>query len=95
MERIDFFTALQQLSAAAEILAKAGPDDMRADGVRLLAFFRMFDESSNRVERTRVTFDDALFVQTAQAALALVGRNEFAAARALLEQAQSLLGELK
>jgi hypothetical protein len=91
MERIDFFAALRQLSAAAEILAKAGPDNMHADAVRLLAFFRTFDESGSRVERAVSAFNGALFVQTAQAALALVGRNEFAAARALLEQAQSLL----
>jgi hypothetical protein len=95
MQRIDFVTALRQLSAAAEILAKAGPDDMRADAVRLLAFFRTFNESDDRVEYAGEAFNDALFVQTAQAALALVGRNEFAAARALLEQAQSLLDELK
>jgi hypothetical protein len=95
MERTDFVTALRQLSAAAELLGKAGPHDMRADAVRLLAFFRTFDNADNRLGRADVAFDDALFVQTAQAALTLVGRNEFAAARALLEQAQSLLDESK
>jgi hypothetical protein len=95
MERTDFSAALRQLSAAAEILAKAGPYEMRAEAVRLLAFFRTCDASGNRAERAVATSDDARFVQTAQAALALVGRNEFAAAHALLEQAQSLSEELK
>ncbi|GAB7521075.1 hypothetical protein [Paraburkholderia sp. 2C] len=94
MERIDIFTALRQLSAAAEILAKAGPDGMRADAVGLLEFFRTLEKSGGRIERD-AALDGALFVQTAQAALALVGRNEFAAARALLEQAQSLLNKLE
>jgi hypothetical protein len=95
MKRIDFLAALRQLSAAAEILAKAGPDNLRADAVRLLAFFRTFDESGARAEQAGEAFNDALFVQTAQAALALVGRNEFAAVHALLEQAKMLLDELK
>jgi hypothetical protein len=92
MERNEFVAALRQLIAAAELLARAGPDDMRADGLRLLAYFRQFDEPSDGREQTSVKFDEALFAQTAHAALALVGRNEFAASRALLEQARSLLG---
>ncbi|CAB3773773.1 hypothetical protein [Paraburkholderia humisilvae] len=91
MEHSDFLNALHQLAAAADILAKAGPEAMRTDAIELQAVFRKHDEPDSAIELNDVTFDDRLFVQTAQAALTLAGRNEFAASRALLEQARSLL----
>jgi hypothetical protein len=90
MERSEFVTAIRQLDAAAEILAKAGPQDWEFDAFRLLAFFRQYDNLGPGLEAF-VTSDDELFARTAQAALTMAGRNEFAASHALLEQARSLL----
>lgn len=90
MERAEFLAATRQLAAAAEILAKAGPQDWRSDAFQMLAFFRRYDQpgaGSNAV----VTSDDDLFARTGHAALTMAGRNEFAASHALLEQARSLL----
>jgi hypothetical protein len=91
MEHADFLAALRQLAAAAEILAKTGPENMRADAFEFHAFFRRFEQPGEGIERGNATSDDALLVQTAHAALTMAGRNEYAASRALLEQAQSLL----
>ena len=90
MERSEFVTAIRQLNAAAEILTKAGPKDREFDAFQLLAFFRRYDNLGLASEAV-VTSDDELFARTAQAALTMSGRNEFAASRALLEQARSLL----
>jgi hypothetical protein len=90
MERSEFVTAIRQLDAAAQILAKAGPRDSEFDAFQLLAFFRRYDNVSPGLEAS-VTSDDELFARTAQAALTMAGRNEFAASHALLEQARSLL----
>lgn len=90
MERTTFVTAIRQLSAAAEIAAKSGPQDFRFDAFQLLAFFRRYDDSGVSL-MTISTSNDALFLQTAAAALTMAGRNEFAASVALLEQARSLL----
>ncbi|ANB76843.1 hypothetical protein [Paraburkholderia phytofirmans] len=90
MERAEFLAATRQLVAAAEILAKAGPQDWRSDAFQMLAFFRQYDHpgaGSNAV----ATSDDALFARTGHAALTMAGRNEFAASHALLKQAQALL----
>ncbi|MFM0063873.1 hypothetical protein [Paraburkholderia aspalathi] len=90
MERSEFLAVTRQLAAAAELLAKAGPDEWRLDAFQMLAFFRRYDQpgaGSNAV----VTSNDELFASTGHAALTMAGRNEFAASRALLEQAQSLL----
>ncbi|MGF6979898.1 hypothetical protein QFZ94_008415 [Paraburkholderia sp. JPY465] len=90
MERTRFLAASRQLAAAAEILAKAGPQDGRLDAFEMLAFFRQFDEPGlglNVVE----TSDDELFARTSDAAVTMAGRNEFAASHALLKQARSLL----
>ncbi|MGV2289674.1 hypothetical protein AAHK20_13270 [Trinickia sp. YCB016] len=90
MERSEFLAATRQLSAAAEILAKSGPQDWRFDAFQMLAFFRRFDQLGlglNAVE----TSDDELFARTGEAALTMAGRSEFAASHALLQQAQSLL----
>jgi hypothetical protein len=82
--------AIQQLCAAAEIAANAGPLESRFDAFQLLAFFRRYDDSG--LSQTAVpTSNDELFVRTAEAALAMAGRKEFAASLALLEQAHSLL----
>ncbi|MGF6871448.1 hypothetical protein [Paraburkholderia sp. MM5477-R1] len=90
MERSTFVTAIRQLSAAAEIAAKAGPQDFRFDAFQLLAFFRRYDDSGLS-HKAGSTSNDELFVRTAEAALTMAGRNEFAASLALLEQARSLL----
>ncbi|MFL9912855.1 hypothetical protein [Paraburkholderia sp. RL17-337-BIB-A] len=90
MESTTFVMVIRQLSAAAEIAAKAGPQDVRVDAFRLLASFRRYDDSG--LSQTLVsTSNDELFLRTAEAALTMAGRNEFAASLALLEQARSLL----
>ncbi|CAB3751215.1 hypothetical protein [Paraburkholderia solisilvae] len=91
MEHADFVAALRQLAAAAEMLATNGPENMREDAFECHAFFRRFEQPGVGIERGNATSDDALFVQTAHAALTMAGRNEYAASRALLQQAQSLL----
>jgi hypothetical protein len=90
MKRSDFFAAIQQLGAAADILARNGPQEWQLDAFKLLSVFRRYDQS-NLDLRPAVTSDDELFMRTAQAALTMAGRNEFAASHALLEQAISLL----
>lgn len=90
MERATFVMAIRQLCAAAQIAAKAGPQDFRFDAFQLLAFFRRYDDSGLS-RKTGSTSNDELFLRTAEAALTMAGRNEFAASLALLEQAQSLL----
>ncbi|NUX57756.1 hypothetical protein FSB65_30875 [Paraburkholderia sp. JPY418] len=78
------------MAAAAEILAKVGPQDGRLDAFEMLAFFRQLDQPGpglNAVE----TSDDELFARISDAALTMAGRNEFAASHALLNQARSLL----
>ena len=90
MEHAAFVTAIRQLSAAAEISANAGPQDFRFDALQVLAFFRRYDNSG--LGQTAVsTSNDELFLRTAEAALTMAGRNEFAASLALLEQARLLL----
>ncbi len=90
MERATFVMAVRQTCAAAEIAAQAGPQDFRFDAFQLLAFFRRYDDWG--LSQTLVsTSNDELFLRTAEAALTMAGRNEFAASLALLEQAQSLL----
>jgi hypothetical protein len=90
MKRSDFFAAIQQLGAAADILARNGPQEWQLDAFKLLSVFRRYDQS-NLDLRPAVNSDDELFMRTAQAALTMAGRNEFAASHALLEQAISLL----
>jgi hypothetical protein len=90
MERSEFLAATRQLAAAAELLAKAGPEDGRSDAFQMLAFFCRYDQPGIGLN-TVATSDDALFAQTGHAALTMAGRNEFAAAHALLKQARSLL----
>jgi hypothetical protein len=89
MERSEFLAATRQLAAAAELLAKAGPEDGRSDAFQMLAFFRRYDHPGVGLNAL-ATSDDALFAQTGHAALTMAGRNEFAAAYALLKQARSL-----
>jgi hypothetical protein len=90
MERAEFLTAARQLAAAAEILAKAGPEDWRFDAFQMLAFFRRYDDPGSGAHPL-ATSNDELFARTGHAALTMAGRNEFAASLALLEQARSLL----
>lgn len=90
MERSEFLAATRQLAAAAELLAKAGPQDGRLDAFDMLAFFRRYDAPSPGLNAV-ATSDDALFARTGHAALTMAGRNEFAASHALLKQARSLL----
>ncbi|MFB9129066.1 hypothetical protein E2553_05925 [Paraburkholderia dipogonis] len=90
MDRTQFLQATRQLAAAAEILATAGPKDLRLDASRMLEFFRRYDRPGPELNAV-ATSDDDLFARTGQAALTMAGRNEFAASHALLEQARSLL----
>ena len=90
MNRSEFLQATRQLAAAAELLAKAGPQESRFDAFELLAFFRGYDHPGPELN-VAATSDDELFVRTGHAALTMAGRNEFAASHALLKQAQSLL----
>jgi hypothetical protein len=90
MDRSEFLLATRQLAAAAEILAKAGPQDSRLDALQMLDFFRRYDHPGVALNVVAPS-DDELFASTGHAALTLAGRNEFAAAHALLKQARSLL----
>ena len=90
MNPSEFLAAIRQLEAAAELLAKAGPRDWQGNAFRLLESFRRYD-SPGLVLSSVETSSDELFARTAQAALTMAGRNEFAAAHALLEQARSLM----
>ncbi|NYH15550.1 hypothetical protein [Paraburkholderia bryophila] len=90
MDRAAFLVAIRQLCAAADIAAKAGPQDLRFAAFQSLAFFRRYDDTG--LSRTAAsTSNDELFLRTAEAALTMAGRNEFPASLALLEQAKSLL----
>jgi hypothetical protein len=87
MEREDFEEAINQLVAAADLVASAE----HGLGVQQLrAFFRLQQSRLHEI-RSKHTTDDELFRSTATAALTMAGRKEFPAAAALLEQAQSLL----
>lgn len=88
MESAEFLAAIRQLTAAADILAKAGPLDHQFDACQLLAFFRRYDHPGSSASATS---HDELFARTGHAALTMAGRNEFAASLALLKQARSLL----
>jgi hypothetical protein len=90
VERSTFLAASRKLAAAAEILAKVGPQDWRFDAFQMLAFFRQFDQVGSALNAVE-TSDDELFARTGDAALTMAGRNEFAASHALLQQARSLL----
>jgi hypothetical protein len=90
MKHSDFFATIQQLSAAADILTRKGPQELQLDAFKLLSVFRQYNQS-NPGSQPSVACDDELFMRTAQAALTMAGRNEFAACHALLQQAVSLL----
>lgn len=90
MELSEFLVATRQLAAAAEILANAGPQNLRFDAFQMLAFLRRFDQLGLGLSAVE-TSDDELFARTGDAALTMAGRNEFAASHALLKQARSLL----
>lgn len=90
MERAEFLAAIRQLAAAAEILARAGPQNLQSDAFRMLAFFRQYEHAGAGLTAP-ATSDDTLFARTGHAALTMAGRNEFAASHALLGQAQALL----
>ncbi|RKF38301.1 hypothetical protein [Paraburkholderia fungorum] len=90
MERTEFLAAIRQLAAAAELLARAGPQSLQSDAFQMLAFFRQY-EHAGPGSNAPATSDDALFARTGHAALTMAGRNEFAASHALLGQAQALL----
>ncbi|BCQ26972.1 hypothetical protein NK8_51610 (plasmid) [Caballeronia sp. NK8] len=90
MERADFDGALAQLTGAAELVAAASGEALRAQAFETVAFFRL---RQGRVgdAGARVTSNDELFKDTAIAALTMAGRKEMLAAAALLEQARGLL----
>jgi hypothetical protein len=90
MDYYEFLLVTRQLAAAAQILSTAGPQERRADALRMLELFRGYDRTG--VSSTVVaTSNDELFARTGHAALTMAGRNEFSASHALLEQAKSLL----
>ncbi|MFM0645880.1 hypothetical protein PQR14_16270 [Paraburkholderia bryophila] len=92
MDHAAFLVAIRQLCAAADIAAKAGPQDLRFDAFQSLALFRRYDDAGlSRASSSASTSNDELFLRTAEAALTMAGRNEFPASLALLEQAKSLL----
>lgn len=90
MNHSDFFAAIDQLSAAADILSKNGPREWQPDAFQFLSIFRRYNQS-NLALQPAVTRNDELFMRTAIAALTMAGRNEFAASHALLQQAITLL----
>ncbi|KNH08182.1 hypothetical protein BRCH_00276c [Candidatus Burkholderia brachyanthoides] len=90
MDPIDIETAMGQLIGASKLVAASESGEQRMSVLEVLAFFRL--------RRTRLsdpamrhTSNDALFKDTAIAALTIVGRSEFLVSAALLEQARSLL----
>jgi hypothetical protein len=92
MERAQFLAAARQLAAAADLLMTTGPADLKADALQMLAQFRGYQRYGPGAHgAVPACTDDQLFISTAEAALTLVGRKEFAAAHALLQQAQRLL----
>jgi hypothetical protein len=90
LDRTEFLLATRQLAAAAELLAKAGPENLQIDALQMLALFRKHEYLSRDLSAV-ATNDDELFARTGQAALTMAGRKEFAASHALLRQARSLL----
>jgi hypothetical protein len=68
MEPAEFLAATRQLAAAAEILAKAGPQTWQSDAFQMVAFFRQYDHPGSGLNAV-VTSDNALFARTAHAAL--------------------------
>jgi hypothetical protein len=83
MDRSEFLLVTQQLAAAAKILATVGPQDLRADALRMLELFRRYDQIGT-ASHVVATSNDELFARTGHAALTMAGRNEFAASHALL-----------
>jgi hypothetical protein len=90
MERDEFETALNQLAAAADLLATSAPADEKMSAQQTRAFFRL-RQARLSDPATRQTSDDELFKSTAHAALDMAGRKEYLAATLLLDQARSLL----
>ncbi|PQV53910.1 hypothetical protein [Paraburkholderia sp. BL21I4N1] len=90
MDHATFLAAIRQLCAAADIAARAGPQNLQFDAFQLLACFRRYD-NAGLSRAAASTSHDELFQRTAEAALTMAGRNEFPASLALLEQARSLL----
>jgi hypothetical protein len=99
MDLAEFESAIDQLSAAAQLIASEVPQEARMSALESLAFFRLLkariSEASptdtSRTDHTSHTSDDELFKDTAMAALTMAGRKEFLAAALLLDQARSLL----
>ncbi|SAK77548.1 hypothetical protein AWB77_03658 [Caballeronia fortuita] len=91
MERADYESALAQLTGAAELVAQDTQAQDRARAFEMLAFFRLRQARAGE-SGMGATSNDALFRDTANAALTMAGRKERLAAAALLEQARGLLG---
>lgn len=90
MNHAEYEIAINQLTAAAQLVAAGLPEAQRLDALTMLAFFRL-RQGRLRDHGVCPTSNDELFRQTASAALALAGRAELLAAAALLEQARTLL----
>jgi hypothetical protein len=92
MESSEFETALDQLIGASELVAagESNEDGARLGALQTLAFFRL-RRTRLSDPAMRATSDDALFKDTAIAALTMAGRKQYLASAALLEQARSLL----
>ncbi|KND59092.1 hypothetical protein BVER_05025 [Candidatus Burkholderia verschuerenii] len=90
MEPGEMETAIDQLVGASELVAAGESGDARLGALQTLAFFRL-RRTRLSDPALRATSDDALFKDTAIAALTMAGRKEYLASAALLEQARSLL----
>jgi hypothetical protein len=93
MDQTDFDTALEQLIGASELVAAGESDEggeARMGALQTLAFFRL-RRTRLSDPAMRATSDDALFKDTAIAALTMAGRKQYLASALLLEQARSLL----
>ncbi len=89
MDNADFDITMNQLVAAADLIAAGALSDDKADAYQMSAFFRL---AKIRPEQTltRRTSDDELFKLTALAALRMAGQKQFLPAAALLVQARTL-----
>lgn len=90
MDHAQHESAINQLTAAAKLVAAGLSGTQGIDALEMLAFFRLRQQRVGGHGVCR-TSNDELFLQTATAALTLAGRAEFLAAAALLDQARTLL----
>jgi hypothetical protein len=90
MDKNDFDNAVNQLAAAADLIAAGVSADERLSAYQMRAFFRLQQARAPEAAE-RHTVDEELFKSTASAALTMAGQKLYMPASALLEQARSLL----